>query len=277
VPTCARGVAGCVRRPGNGAIRDPRDPDDPGVTRIVRACRRRVRIGREIIDRTGVAVRVAAVPVYASWICAVLGGTARCVLKTWGVLKAAAVGAGAPPLAVAGVAATRTGVRAFAAVATACPTGYQGTRGLEALAPVLVAKRGRSLASIAFVWAGMKRSLSLWRPGARAGPDEDRLLETEIMRNRTSEAIVAAVTALSLAATAEPVAAQSRGGPGWQGGGWGWRGAMAPGAPGGPAVAPSASAPYLTDPFWSDSCWQVRPIYSLSGAWLDNQRVNVCH
>jgi hypothetical protein len=31
-------------------------------------------------------------------------------------------------------------------------------------------------------------------------------------------------------------------------------------------------------PFWSDddSCWQVRPIYSVSGAWLDNRRVNVC-
>jgi hypothetical protein len=29
---------------------------------------------------------------------------------------------------------------------------------------------------------------------------------------------------------------------------------------------------------WSgnDSCWQVRPIYSISGAWLDNRRLNVC-
>jgi hypothetical protein len=40
------------------------------------------------------------------------------------------------------------------------------------------------------------------------------------------------------------------------------------------------SPPFATGeraPFWSDddSCWQVRPIYSISGAWLDN-RVNVC-
>jgi hypothetical protein len=27
---------------------------------------------------------------------------------------------------------------------------------------------------------------------------------------------------------------------------------------------------------FGDSCWQVRPIYSISGAWLDNRRVNVC-
>ncbi len=28
---------------------------------------------------------------------------------------------------------------------------------------------------------------------------------------------------------------------------------------------------------FGDSCWQVRPIYSISGAWLDNRRVNVCY
>jgi hypothetical protein len=28
---------------------------------------------------------------------------------------------------------------------------------------------------------------------------------------------------------------------------------------------------------FGDSCWQVRPIYSISGAWLGNRRVNVCH
>jgi hypothetical protein len=58
---------------------------------------------------------------------------------------------------------------------------------------------------------------------------------------------------------------------------------MAHDAPEGPAVVPGASAPYssapyLSDPYWSDdSCWQVRPIYSISGAWLDNRRVNVCY
>ena len=102
------------------------------------------------------------------------------------------------------------------------------------------------------------------------------------MGNRISKAIVAGVTALSVAATAEPVAAQWRGGPGSQGGGWGRPGAMAPDAPRGPAAAPGGGAPYLLnpflgDPFWSDSCWQVRPIYSISGAWLDNRRVNVCY
>jgi hypothetical protein len=100
------------------------------------------------------------------------------------------------------------------------------------------------------------------------------------MGDRISKAIVAGVTALSLAATAGPVAAQQRGGAGSQGGGWGRPGAMAPEAPSGPAVPPGAIAPNLpgpsfSDPFWSD-CWQVRPIYSVSGAWLDNRRVNVC-
>jgi hypothetical protein len=56
---------------------------------------------------------------------------------------------------------------------------------------------------------------------------------------------------------------------------------MAPDAARGPAAAPGGSAPYLLNPFlgdsfWSD-CWQVRPIYSISGAWLDNRRVNVCY
>jgi hypothetical protein len=52
---------------------------------------------------------------------------------------------------------------------------------------------------------------------------------------------------------------------------------MAHDAPEAPAVAPGAGAPYLSDPYWSDSCWQVRAIYSISGAWLDNRRVNVCY
>jgi hypothetical protein len=107
-------------------------------------------------------------------------------------------------------------------------------------------------------------------------------LEKEL-GNRISKAIVARVAVLLIAAsavaTAEPVAAQSRGG---QGGDWGSRGPMAHDALGDPAGPPDASAPYLsapylTDPYWSDSCWQVRPIYSISGAWLDNRRVNVCY
>ena len=96
-----------------------------------------------------------------------------------------------------------------------------------------------------------------------------------------SKAIVAGVTALSLVATAEPAAAQQRGGPGPQVAGWGRPGAMTPDAPRGSPLAPGASAtyspdPFLSDPFWSD-CWHVRPIYSISGAWLDNRRVNVCY
>jgi hypothetical protein len=100
---------------------------------------------------------------------------------------------------------------------------------------------------------------------------------------RTSKAIVAGAAALSLAtvlATAGPVAGQQHGGLGPQSGGWGRPGAMAPESRGGSAVPPGAVAPdlqgpFLGDPFWSD-CWRVRPIYSISGAWLDNRRVNVC-
>ena len=100
-------------------------------------------------------------------------------------------------------------------------------------------------------------------------------------RNRIWKAIIAGATALSLAAsalaTAEPAAAQWRGG---RDGDSGWRG-----PPGEAGSVPyfgnprrssgevGASAPYWSD----DSCWQVRPIYSISGAWLDNRRVNVCH
>jgi hypothetical protein len=100
------------------------------------------------------------------------------------------------------------------------------------------------------------------------------------MGDRISRAIVAGVTALSLAVTAAPVAAQQHGGPGSQGGGWGRPGAMAPEAPWTPsvpqgAIAPDFQSPFLGDRFWSD-CWHVRPIYSSSGAWLDNRLVNVC-
>ena len=95
-------------------------------------------------------------------------------------------------------------------------------------------------------------------------------------RNRISKAIIAGGTALSLAAsalaTAEPAAAQWRGG---RGGGWDWRGSMATGAPWAPPAG--ASAPSWGGYYFDDSCWQVRPIYSVSGAWLDNRRVNVCH
>ena len=94
------------------------------------------------------------------------------------------------------------------------------------------------------------------------------------VRNGICKAIVAGATALSLAApalvTAEPAAAQGRGG---RDGDWGWRGSMAIGSPWGPPGEAGASALYWSD----DSCWQVRPIYSVSGAWLDNRRVNVCH
>jgi hypothetical protein len=96
------------------------------------------------------------------------------------------------------------------------------------------------------------------------------------MGNRISKTIVTGVAPMLLAAsvlaTAEPVAAQWRGGPGWQGGGRDYGELWLPDGPWGPAVAPGASGPY-----WSDSCWQVRPIYSDSGAWLDNRRVNVCY
>ena len=100
------------------------------------------------------------------------------------------------------------------------------------------------------------------------------------MGNRISKAIVAGVAAMLLAASAlaitEPVAAQWRDGPGWQGGDRARGELWLPEAPWGPAVAPGASAPHSSGPYWSDSCWQVRSIYSTSGAWLDNRRVNVC-
>jgi hypothetical protein len=102
------------------------------------------------------------------------------------------------------------------------------------------------------------------------------------VHNRICKAIVAVAAVLSLAAsalaTAEPAAAQWRG---EHDGDWGWRG---------PQGGAGASDPYFGSPWgspgelaasapdWSDdSCWQVRPIYSASGAWLDNRRVNVCH
>jgi hypothetical protein len=92
------------------------------------------------------------------------------------------------------------------------------------------------------------------------------------MRNKISKAIVAIAMAQSLAvsalATAGPAAAQWRGERDDRG-----LGHMSTGAP--------WSSPFATDeraPFWSDddSCWKVQPLYSISGAWLDNRRVNVC-
>jgi hypothetical protein len=95
------------------------------------------------------------------------------------------------------------------------------------------------------------------------------------MGNRISKVIVAGVAALLLAAssvaTAEPAAAQWSDGPGfWQGGGI--RGSREAIEPWVPAVRPGASDPDWTDP----ACWQVRPIYSIAGDWLGNQRVKVC-
>jgi hypothetical protein len=91
------------------------------------------------------------------------------------------------------------------------------------------------------------------------------------MRNRISKAIVTIATALSLAvsalATAGPAAAQWRGERDDR-----WWGPMSTGAPWSPPFARGERAPFWND----DSCWQVRPIYSISGAWLDNRRVNVC-
>ena len=92
------------------------------------------------------------------------------------------------------------------------------------------------------------------------------------MGNRISKAVVAGGAALLLAAsavaTAEPAAAQwsDDGHAFWQGGGI--RGSREPRPPWG---ASSSRGGY-----WGDSCWQVRPIYSTSGAWLDNRRVYVC-
>jgi hypothetical protein len=90
------------------------------------------------------------------------------------------------------------------------------------------------------------------------------------------KAIVAGVAALLLAAsavvTAEPVAAQWSSGPGfWQGGGIrGSREAMEP-------RDPDWSDSDWGDPDWTDAgCWRVRPIYSIDGFWLGNQRVKVC-
>jgi hypothetical protein len=80
-----------------------------------------------------------------------------------------------------------------------------------------------------------------------------------IVRNRICKAFVAGATALSLVASAlatEPAAA---------------------GAAGETVVAPIGSARARANRHRSSRCWQVRPIYSASGAWLDNRRVNVCH
>jgi hypothetical protein len=86
------------------------------------------------------------------------------------------------------------------------------------------------------------------------------------------KAIVAGVAVLLLAAlaiaAAESAAAQwSDNGHGfWQGGGI--RGSQ--------EARPPWGDDFSSDDFWGDSCWQVRPIYSRDGAWLDNRRVKVC-
>ncbi len=124
------------------------------------------------------------------------------------------------------------------------------------------------------------------------------------MRNRISKAIVAGLAALSLAASviaaAGPAsAAQWHGGGwgGWHGGGWGgwhggpgwrggywhpgyWRGGVWYNGWWGPAVATgvllgtAAAYPYYG--YGYDACWQNRPVYSASGAYLGYQMVNVC-
>jgi hypothetical protein len=128
-------------------------------------------------------------------------------------------------------------------------------------------KRKSALSCSAREGSGRKASVSRWN-----------------MRDKIFKAVAAGATALSLAATAEPAAAQWRDG---QDGGQGWLG---PGALWGAPEAARDSAPSSwsgNDPWsdswsgndpWSgdDSCWQVRPIYSISGAWLNNRRVNVC-
>ena len=116
------------------------------------------------------------------------------------------------------------------------------------------------------------------------------------MRNTISKAIVGGLAALSLAAslvaTTEPASAQQwhGGGGAWHGGGgryWHpgyWRGGSWYNGWWGPAVVAGAlAAGALAYPYYGygygygyDSCWQVRPIYSISGAWLGNQQVNVC-
>jgi hypothetical protein len=95
------------------------------------------------------------------------------------------------------------------------------------------------------------------------------------MRDRISTGMVAAVTALSLVTSvlllAEPADAQQ-----WRGERGGYQGGtitLGPTQPDSWSSGWGASAPDWSD----DPCWQVRPIYSVSGAWLNNQRVNVCH
>jgi len=93
------------------------------------------------------------------------------------------------------------------------------------------------------------------------------------MGDRISRA-TAAVTALLLAASAllmaGPADAQQ-----WRDGRGGYQG---PTTLGPTQPEPWSSGWGASAPDWSDDpCWQVRPIYSVSGAWLGNQRVNVCH
>ncbi len=127
------------------------------------------------------------------------------------------------------------------------------------------------------------------------------------MSNRISKAVVAGVAALSLAtavaSTTEPASAAQWHGGGWHGGGWhggGWHGGYGRGVwhPGywhnggwyggwwGPAIVAGALAAgaIATYPAWGGygygygggNCWQVRPVYSMNGAFLGNQQVNVC-
>ena len=108
-------------------------------------------------------------------------------------------------------------------------------------------------------------------------PEARRGLWRWNMGNRISKAIVAGVAALSLVAsavaTAEPAGAQWGGGPGFsQSGGI---------SDSREAAGPVAGDPYSSDaywriPGWTESCLQVRPVYSITGAWLDNRRVKVC-
>jgi hypothetical protein len=78
------------------------------------------------------------------------------------------------------------------------------------------------------------------------------------VRNRICRAIIAGATVLSLAASALTIEPAGAGAAGM-------------------TIAPIGSARARANRHRSSRCWQVRPIYSASGAWLDNRRVNVCH
>jgi uncharacterized membrane protein len=115
------------------------------------------------------------------------------------------------------------------------------------------------------------------------------------MRNTTSKLAIAAVTALSLAAsvfaTAEPASAAWRGGGriggGWHGGGWhggGWRGGYGGGWWGPALVGGLAAGALLAAPYYGygpyaygyGGCVTSTPLYDAYGNYIGNQLVRVC-